>query len=138
MLEDFESDIVQAISDPYREAADFGLDVIFPENSLPINSAPMIEKPEDLLSLKIPDPYNSPRMKDRLEAVRLLREKVGGEVPIMGWVEGALAEAVDLRGMTNLMMDLIERPEWVMDLLDICGELSLQFSWLNWKPGPTS
>lgn len=135
MLEDFESDIVQAISDPYREAVDFGLDVIFPENSLPINTTPLLEKPEDLSLLKIPDPYNSPRMRDRLEAVRSLREKVGGEVPIMGWVEGALAEAVDLRGMTNLMMDLIQRPEWVRELLEICCELSVQFSLAQLEAG---
>ena len=135
ILEDFESDIVQAISDPYREAADFGLDVIFPENSLPINTTPLLEKPEDLSLLKIPDPYNSPRMRDRLEAVRLLREKVGGEVPIMGWVEGALAEAIDLRGMMNLMTDLIQRPEWVMELLEICGELSVRFSLAQMEAG---
>jgi MtaA/CmuA family methyltransferase len=135
MLEDFESDIVQAISDPYREAVDFGLDVIFPENSLPINTTPLLEKPEDLSLLKIPDPYNSPRMRDRLEAVRSLREKVGGEIPIMGWVEGALAEAVDLRGMTNLMMDLIQRPKWVRELLEICCELSVHFSLAQLEAG---
>jgi hypothetical protein len=31
---DFSLDIVQAISDPYREAADFGLQVEFPEDGL--------------------------------------------------------------------------------------------------------
>ena len=30
-------------------------------------------------------------MLDRLEAVRLFAEQVKGQVPIMGWVEGALA-----------------------------------------------
>ncbi len=74
-------------------------------------------------------------MRDRLEAVRSLREKVGGEVPIMGWVEGALAEAVDLRGMTNLMMDLIQHPEWVRELLEMCGELSVQFSLAQLEAG---
>ncbi len=54
MLDDFESDIVQAISDPYREAVDFGLDVIFPENSLPINTKPLLEKPEVLSFAKNP------------------------------------------------------------------------------------
>ena len=36
-----------------------------------------------------------PRMSDRLAAIRYFREQVGGEIPIMGWVEGALAEAAD-------------------------------------------
>ena len=34
--QDFRLDIVQAISDPYREAADFGLSVEFPEDGLPV------------------------------------------------------------------------------------------------------
>lgn len=34
---DFTVDILQAISDPYREAADFGLEVEFPADGLPIS-----------------------------------------------------------------------------------------------------
>jgi hypothetical protein len=48
-------------------------------------------------------------MSDRLEAIRYMRERLGGQVPIMGWVESALAEAADLRGMLNLMKDLTLR-----------------------------
>ena len=97
----FSLDIVQAISDPYREAVDFGLQVEFPEDWLPIRREPLIKEPSDLAKLPHPDPANGPRMSDRLEAVRIFREQVGGEIPIMGWVEGALAEAsvssLDLR-----------------------------------------
>jgi MtaA/CmuA family methyltransferase len=74
-------------------------------------------------------------MSDRLEAIRKFREKVGGEVPIMGWVEGALAEAVDLRGMMKMMMDLVKRPEWVTELLEICGQLSVQFALAQLEAG---
>ena len=84
VLEDFGTDIVQAISDPYREAAGFGLDVEFPENNLPLVNIPLILSSEDLRSLKPPDPFTNERMADRLEAIRLFREKVGGEVPVMG------------------------------------------------------
>ena len=40
MAADFGVDILQAISDPYREAADFGLEVEFPADNLPINRQP--------------------------------------------------------------------------------------------------
>jgi len=128
VLSDFKLDIVQVISDPYREAADFGLAVEFPEDGLPISKVPLLEDPSDLSQLKIPDPHTSPRMSDRLEAIRSLREQVGGEAPIMGWVEGALAEAVDLRGMMNLMIDLTERPQWVEELLAICSHVAVNFA----------
>jgi uroporphyrinogen decarboxylase len=67
-------------------------------------------------------------MLDRLEAVRSFREKAGGEIPIMGWVEGALAEASDLRSMYLTMTDLISRPEWIIDLLEICVEVEIAFA----------
>jgi uroporphyrinogen decarboxylase len=125
VLKDFDLDIVQAISDPYREAADFGLEVIFPEDDLPVNLMPLIVEPDDIRGLVPPDPASGPRMSDRLEAIRLFREQVGGEAPIMGWVEGALAEAADLRGVTDLLQDLILRPDWVAELLDICAETGI-------------
>ena len=88
VLEAFHLDIVQAISDPYREAADFGLEVEFPPDGLPLGKAPLIQEPEDLKKLAYPDPYTGRRMSDRLQAVRCLRAQVGGEAPVMGWVEG--------------------------------------------------
>ncbi len=128
VLEDFDLDIVQAISDPYREAADFGLAVEFPEDDLPISWTPLLAEPSDLDRLRPPDPASGPRMSDRLEAIRLLREQVGGQVPIMGWVEGALAEATDLRGVMNMMIDLSVRPEWVEALLEVCVEVEIAFA----------
>jgi uroporphyrinogen decarboxylase len=67
-------------------------------------------------------------MSDRLEAIRLLKEQVGEEVPVMGWVEGALAEANDLRGDAPLLTDLYDRPEWVTELLERCTEVEIAFA----------
>jgi len=126
--QDFSLDVVQAISDPYREAVDFGLEVEFPEDNLPMRKAPLLTEPAGLNKLKPPDPSTGRRMSDRLAAVRYLREQVGGEVPVMGWVEGALAEAADLRGDTALMLDLYDRPEWLHGLLEICTEVAIAFT----------
>ena len=124
---DFGVDILQAISDPYREAADFGLEVEFPADNLPLNRKPLIAEPGDL-KLDPPNPATGRRMSDRLEAIRLFREKAGGEIPIMGWVEGALAEASDLRGMYLTMTDLVSRPDWLTELLEICAEVEIAFA----------
>jgi uroporphyrinogen-III decarboxylase len=75
---DFHLDIVQAISDPYREAADAGLEVEFPLSGLPLNKKPLLVEPEDLGKLKFPAPAQGRRMSDRLEAIRLFREQFGG------------------------------------------------------------
>ena len=125
---DFSLDVVQAISDPYREAADLGAAIEFPEDGLPICRAPLLCEPRDLVKLNALAPEDGRRMSDRLEALRLFRQQVGGEVPIMGWVEGALAEAADLRGVSQLMIDLYDRPEWVRDLLGLCGQVAISFA----------
>jgi MtaA/CmuA family methyltransferase len=133
--QDFALDIVQAISDPYREAVDFGLEVEFPHDGLPIRRAPLLADPADLSQLAPPDPYTGRRMGDRLAAIELLHKQVGGEVPIMGWVEGALAEAADLRGEGTLLVDLYDRSEWVRELLDLCAEVEIAFAQAQVKAG---
>jgi MtaA/CmuA family methyltransferase len=67
-------------------------------------------------------------MTDRVNAVRLMREKAGGQVPVMGWVEGALAEAADVRGVSQMMTDLIDRPDWVRELLERIVETEIAFA----------
>jgi MtaA/CmuA family methyltransferase len=125
---DFGIDLLQAISDPYREAADLGAQIEFPEDGLPVSVAPLLGDPERLRFLRPLDPGTGRRMSDRLAAVRDFRERVGGAVPIMGWVEGALAEAADLRGVAALMLDLYDRPEWVAELLELCAEQAVAFA----------
>jgi len=126
--EAFDLDILQVISDPCREAADCGAVVEFPDDGLPISKRPFLAEPDDLRKLRPPKPENGRRMTDRLAAVRHFREQAGGRVPIMGWVEGALAEAADLRGVSTLLTDLIDRPEWVHELLEICTEMEIAFA----------
>ena len=119
--EAFKLDILQAISDPYREAADFGAQVEFPDDGLPLCAVPLLAESGDLGRLKLPDPQTGRRMSDRIAAVRHFREQAGGEIPVMGWVEGALAEAADLRGVGTLLTDLYDRPAWVHELLEMCA-----------------
>jgi uroporphyrinogen decarboxylase len=128
VLEAFDLDIVQAISDPYREASDLGLDVEWPEDSLPVRRAILLQVPEDASRLRLVAPEHGRRMSDRLDAVRLLRGRVGDDVPVMGWVEGAFALASVLRGDTNLLLDIHDRPEWLKDLLDRLVEVGVAFA----------
>jgi len=124
----FALDLVQAISDPYREAADLGLEVEFPPDGLPIRKRPLVVEPSDIEKVKLPAGTFGPRMSDRLDALRLFRRQVGGKLPIMGWVEGALAEAADLRGVSEIMLDMMDSPEWVAELLERCVEVEIAFA----------
>ncbi len=110
--EDFDFDQVSAISDPYRESQAFGAKVVYEENHAPHCEQTVLSDINDLSSMiEDPDPYQSERMLDRLLAVRTFKETIGGECSILGWVEGAAAEAADLRGVQDFFMDLMMNEE---------------------------
>jgi MtaA/CmuA family methyltransferase len=128
MVEDFGIDLYQAISDPYREAADMGAEIEFPEDNLPISKIPLVRTVDDVKGLSIIAPEDGRRMSDRVEAVHLMKTLGGEDVPVMGWVEGALAEAGDLCGAGNLLLNLADQPAWLADLLELCCQVAIQFA----------
>lgn len=131
-------DLVDAISDPYRETADFGARVTFPENSLPVCTEPLVKDLSDLSVLGRPDPLApGSRMRDRVDAIRLFHERVGGQIPVQGWVEGALAEAADVRGVTALMYDLYDRPDELETLLERLVDTAIAFALAQVEAGAT-
>lgn len=125
---DFGIDMVSAISDPYRETAGFGGNVDILEDDVPRCTDYLIKEYSDVKKLKNIDPSQSERMTDRLHAISLYRQVCSGEFPILGWVEGAFAEANDLRGMYALMIDLRKEPAFVKELIEICLEQSILFA----------
>ena len=125
---DFSVDILNTMSDPYRETADWGAEVEFPADGLPKSKVPLLQSLSDIRELKSPDPVTGRRMSDRVNAVRYYRERAGGVVPIMGWVEGALAEAADLRGLSSLLVDLCDEPEALEEVLERCTETAIAFA----------
>jgi len=126
--EKFGIDMVSAISDPYREAQGFGANIIFPEDDVPKCSDFFIKDYSDIKKLKINSAVNSERANDRIEAINLYKKEVGQEYPVLGWVEGALAESADLMGVSKLMMDIYDRPDFIKDLLEICTRQAILFS----------
>lgn len=125
---EFALDVFQVISDPYREACDLGLIVEFPYNDLPVNKFPLITKKSDLYLLKMIKPSDGRRMSDRLEAIRALKSQSRNEVPVMGWVEGPLALASSLHGISAMLIDLIDQPHWANEFLELCLGLSIDFA----------
>ncbi|HEY3377725.1 MAG TPA: uroporphyrinogen decarboxylase family protein [Armatimonadota bacterium] len=121
----FGIDLLSTMSDAYRETADYGADVTFPADSLPLCKAPLLGGPEDFGKLRRFDPWQSVRMRDRLQAVALYKQEAGDTYPILGWVEGPIAEMSDLRGLSETLMDLYEEPAFVEDVFNLCTEQAI-------------
>lgn len=128
--ERFDIDHVSAISDPAREAADCGAAVHYFDNQPPSldESRPLLADRADLARLRRPRPDGGGRMTDRIEGVRLLRQKVGADKLVEGWVEGPCAEAADLRGISTLMLDFMDDEAFVHDLFAFCVEMAGEFA----------
>ena len=54
-----------------------------------------------LASLQMPNPLGGGRMHAAVNALSLMKDRVGNEKAVMGWVEGPCAEAADLRGINT-------------------------------------
>ena len=50
------------------------------------------------------------------------------DVPVVGWVEGALAESCDLMHMQEVFINLLDEPEAMEQLLDICARQGILFA----------
>lgn len=126
--ETFGFDQVSAISDPYRETAGFGAEIEFPRDHCPNCVRPPLEDNPDLTRLPVPDPQTAPRMRDRIDAIRLYRERIQNRYSILGWVEGPAAEAADLRGVSNFLVDLLEDPDYLQELMARCVTTGIAFA----------
>ncbi|NMB92673.1 MAG: uroporphyrinogen decarboxylase [Flexilinea flocculi] len=124
----FGIDLLSAISDPVREAADLGAEVVFPFDDVPYLQKAFIDGLNNFDKLSIIKPEDGRRMTDRVNAVSLFREKAGKEYPVLGWVEGAFAEACDLHTVAKMMISIVDEPEFSSALLDFCTEQAILFA----------
>jgi uroporphyrinogen decarboxylase len=121
-------DCVSVISDPMREASAFGVDVVFPEDNCPYAKTPLVTEEFDLSVLQRFDPMESKQTLDRIKGCELLRQKVGKDYPIIGWVEGCIAEAADLRGLNGLLEDLALEEDYLPEFFTIIAEQQKRFA----------
>jgi len=130
VLEDFEPDVVTLCSDPCREAADCGAAMCYfsDQPPTPDPNAPLLEDKKNFLKLKVPNPLGGGRMHDRVKGVELLAKEVGKDVPILGWIEGPIAEGADLRGITNMLYDITLDHVFSRDLFDFVIEMETEFA----------
>ena len=130
VAEQFGVDYVSVISDPCVEAADLGAAIkFFPDQPPAIDEANALLKDKAALArLQAPDPHGGGRMTNRIEAVRVMKERAGADKLVEGWVEGPCAEAADLRGLNRLMFDFYDDPEFVRQLMDFVVEMELGFA----------
>jgi uroporphyrinogen decarboxylase len=125
--DDIGIDWVTVMSDPYAEASAFGLQVEYPEDSLPLDQGGHLA---DLDAVRRLNPYRvaeHQRTSNRLAEIRRFRERGGGRYFIVGWVEGPIAEYADIRGISEAALDLLDDPDAAGRAMDIITDCALEF-----------
>jgi len=135
----FDFDYVSAISDPAREASDLGGAVEWFDDQPPaiVESRALLDEKSKLAGLCLPDPAAPGRMRDRVEAVRLLAARTGTTRIVEGWVEGPCAMSADLRGLNTLMLDFFDDPPFVEALFDFTVRMEIEFARAQVEAGAT-
>jgi len=127
-LDYFDIDMVGLISDPYRETAAFGAPITFISEGVPRCEKLIIKSWEDIQYLQRPDVCKCSRTMDRIKGAELFQKKLQGTVPVIGWVEGPLAEACDLAGVSQMLMQLMMDPDFCNLLMDKCMDTAKDFA----------
>ena len=128
--EAFDLDIVSNMSDPAREACDCGARIeFFDDQPAAINEDEALFADKSRLdSLRVPDPLDGGRMHSAVKAIELMKQQVGEEKAVMGWVEGPCAEGADLRGINRLMFDFFDDPSFIHRLFEYVVEMELRYA----------
>ena len=133
--EDFGIDWVTVMSDPWAEASAFGIQVEYPEDSLPVDTGGHFQDAAAASVMKNYDPLNNSRCLNRLKEIEIFRKKAGDKFFIVGWVEGPVAEYVDLRKASNASVDFLTEPDLVGKAMDIIVDSAMYFIQLQIKAG---
>ena len=115
---------------PTSEAVDLGARFQWFDDQPPgiIEQEALLTDKSALTRLPSPDSVFGASMEDRVRGVELLRQRVGNDLIVEGWVEGPCSDAADFRGMNRLMVDFSDDPEFVADLFEYSVELATGFA----------
>lgn len=123
--ERFRPDAVWLSADTWITAESMGAAVAFPGPNQPMAGTgdPCVKSAADIDRLPAPDPHSLGRMPLMMEAMRLLRQRLGNEVFIVGcFDQSPFSLACALAEINELMMQLTTDPGFVTALLDRCVE----------------
>ena len=127
--EEYDFDHVSAIAET-REAPDCGATVEYFEDQPAsiVEAQALLSDKIRLAQLKVPDPLGGGRMHDRVKGVALLKQRMGRDKIVEGWMEGPCGASADLRGINTLMVDFYDDPVFVRDLFDFVLEVGMRFA----------
>ncbi len=119
----FHPDSLIVYNDIYLELEAMGCALEFPENSISHPKRPLLENKKSLAGLKIPDPHKDGRLPYFLELCERVAGQVRQEASVGLGHSGPWNLAMHLRGAEQFLIDSIEDPAFIHELMAITTEV---------------
>jgi len=97
------------------------------EDESPAVMKPRIQHYEELKDLQIPDFEKTPILQRQFNVVKALKRRLGPEIPVYGNVQCPFRSAVMLRGLNDMMLDVIGNPKGVHGLLEFTTSMAISY-----------
>ena len=119
-------DAIESFWDWYCILGPLGCEMQIEDKGSPmVLDTPPVKDPEALKNMEIPDFRKDWRVDSALKSAALLKEKAG-DYYLFGTFLGPFSLAGMLAGLQNLLLETIERPDFVHDLMDFSKEVLLK------------
>jgi uroporphyrinogen decarboxylase len=122
--ERYKPDIVLLQRDLLAEMEALGNTLKFPEDSLCISKALVLEDKNKLSSLQVPDPTKDARMPAYLEALQETR-RIITETAVSPVIPGPWTIGIGIRGANKLIRDAMKDPDYVHELMAFTTQVAI-------------
>lgn len=116
----------------------FGGQTIFHKAGPPNAGTPIIRKEADIHHLKVPEVYEQPKLLETLKAIRLLKETVGENVPIMGAVMSPFSLPIMQMGFEAYIELIYEKPQLFWKLMEVNEAFAVAYANAQIEAGATA
>jgi uroporphyrinogen decarboxylase len=120
------------------EVEAFGAEVIYTDDGPPNSGTPLIRDPEQILALTPPDVGDCKCLIKVLDAISMMKEKIGDEAPIIGVAMSPFSLPVMQMGFDRYIEIIYERPELFLRLMEINQHFCVSWSNAQLKAGATA
>jgi uroporphyrinogen decarboxylase len=125
--ERYKPDIVLMMWDLFMDAEAMGNELRFLEDTMCMPTKLALEDKGKLNSLKIPDPAKDGRLPGYLEACTETKKIITDSI-VSGVISGPWTIAVGLRGASELILDAMDDPDYVHELMQLCTQATIRFT----------
>jgi len=117
------------------EASAMGCEIVYPPEGAPQARPVIREIPRDLGKLRVGNPETDGRMPEALALYRALADRLSdyGYEITAGFLHGPMDVASEVRGMTDLLLDLYRAPDAVHQILDAATETCIAWAQAQYK-----